>query len=231
MGSVGFDTLIPFVLVLAPGAIVQYFYRWLSPVGNGTESDLRWAFLSLLYGWPVLLVNWLAIRFIFDVDSNLRSMETLFYSFSFYFCYGLLSFLVAFVVAVVLVKSWPFRQGLLRSISRRLMQPEIAADTPWGGMFNSKDAKFVEVRLSDGRSIKGAIEHVSLQGNEPQELILTDFDLVQNYGNYIQEVTRVYVNCDSGITITQFDMTPYLDFLQRRKGRERTEEASGEAPT
>lgn len=210
-----FDVIIPFVLVLTPGALVYYFYHHIEPGLHEQESEFRHAFESLLYGWPILLANWVVIRWIYQIKGDLSAVSVLFMNAGFYVWYGILSVVFAFALAITLVKTLPWRTRLLFVVSRRLGRPTVSFLSPWGGMFHSADLQAVEVLIPNGKSYSGFVKHVSLQSSEPKELILHESDILRDNPKCFQKVKRVYANCTSGIVIREFDLSSYLELTSQ----------------
>lgn len=206
-----FDALLPFALLLIPGALTQYFYERLRP-GTPISSDFERVFRSFLLGWPVLFLNWALVQCLFDLGSDFNNAAVYFGNLPFIFTYfaGTLVFSLGWACALVKLRQ-PVGKGLSR-LAGWLGQTIVLRDSPWDIMFFSNATQAVDVTTPDGVTRKGFVSFASPYSGEDgsKELILTDEDIFEEHAECFATTTRTYVDAHSGTVIREYTMDAYL---------------------
>lgn len=210
-----FEALIPFALLLIPGALAQFFYERLRP-GTKPDSEFQRILNSFLYGWPVLIANWLVVRWLFCLGNDFNEVAGLFGDLSFFAAYFLSSIVFSFLWACLLTLIRRPVHGLFSYASKLLKQPEIVPELPWDMMFFHNNTQAVEVITPDGNSYKGFVVSTSKDA-ESGELLLSHADILEDHSECFDQVTRVHVNTQTGVVIREFALDAYLVKVKRKE--------------
>lgn len=213
-----FDALIPFALLLIPGALTQVFHEHLRP-GVPLGSDFERVFYSFLFGWPVLILNWLLVRWLFNLGWDFDEAANHFGQMAFMAVYFGGTVVFSFVLAGALVLLRTPTGWFFNWVAARLGQTVVLQESPWDIMFYDNNTQAVAVTTPDGRTRKGFVSHASPYSGEAgaKELILTDDDIFDKHAECFAEVTRTYVDVNSGTIICEYSMDAYLEKVAKAK--------------
>lgn len=216
-------------ILLMPGLIAMYIDRIITANHKDNNSNYEWIFSALFFNIPAFTLTWLLIWLANKVfvecgiskSWKLSSFSVLMGkldSLKFVFFYIVVSLLVGIIVGYFIALQRKKGSLLFRFLNwLRKSQDKsdlLGAPSPWDKLFNNRKEPVIEIIKNDGESVKGFLKDFSL-GDEPRELVLGDFDVVEKWHKYLERVKSVYYHLDSNTLIRIYDKTEYIDTLKK----------------
>lgn len=195
------------LLLIAPGFIVRIIKDILIP-GDKTKSDFEKTVLSLIYGIPVFLINYIVLEYRLKIDSIL-DLTVKFNSLSFIVKFAILTLITTIIVALVIsFLNSKLMLKIINLIRGKFGEHEIGrGQSVWNAFWaEGQPYKAVAIYKGDKLVTRGFRYKWTTSADEDKEIVLEAEDIFNAHEDWFNVVDKTYYNVNTDITIKEYNL-------------------------